>query len=100
MMTANTGEAERARWIANPRNCHARAHLRCRRPQKVDTDNEPKIIGEAQHYLRDFSEIVAEESTAAVIVANMVERYPNGRNLRTLLASARSATARDNAERS
>ena len=37
--------------------------------KKVDNGNDPKIIGESQQYLRDFSRIVAEETTAAAIVA-------------------------------
>jgi len=30
--------------------------------KKVENDNGPKIIGESQQYLRDFSRIVAEET--------------------------------------
>jgi hypothetical protein len=62
--------------------------------KKVENDNDPKIIGESQHYLRDFSEIVAEETTAAGVVARMVERYADWGNLRTLWYSARTAIAR------
>jgi hypothetical protein len=72
----------------------ARAHLRRRWPQKVENDNDPKIIGESQQYLRDFSAIVAEETTAAGIVARMVERYADWGNLRTLWYSAKTAIAR------
>jgi len=42
------------------------------------------IIAESQQYLRDFSRIAAEETTAADIVTRMVERYPNWENLRAL----------------
>jgi hypothetical protein len=60
--------------------------------KKVDNDNDPKIIEETQQY--DFSEIAAEETTTAGIVARMVERYPDWENLRTLWHSARAAIAR------
>jgi hypothetical protein len=62
--------------------------------KKVENHNDPKIIGESQQYLRDFSRIAAEETTVAGIVARMVERYPDWGNLRTLWHSSRSATAR------
>jgi hypothetical protein len=45
-------------------------------------------------YLRDFSRIVAEETTAAGIVAGMVELYPDWENGRTLWHSARTAIGR------
>ena len=45
--------------------------------KKVENGNDPKIIGESQQYLRAFSRIAAEETTAAGIVARMVERYPD-----------------------
>src|SRR5712691_10808786 len=95
MMTAETGEPERARWIANldevaalGPTCVVAGH------KKVDNNNGPKIIGESQHYLRDFSRIADEETTAAGVVARMVERFPDWENLRTLWHSARSAIAR------
>lgn len=62
--------------------------------KKVENGNDPKIIGESQQYLRDFSRFVAEESTADGNVARMVERYPSWQNLRTLWHSARSAITR------
>ena len=62
--------------------------------KKVENDNNPKIIGESQQYLRDFSQIAAEETTAAGIVARMVERYPDWQNLRTLWYSASTAVKR------
>jgi|GEM_PF-5242016 hypothetical protein len=52
------------------------------------------IIAESQQYLRDFSRIVAEETTAAAIVARMVEIHPDWGNLRTIWYSSRSAIAR------
>ena len=64
--------------------------------KKVENGNDPKIIGESQQYLRDFSRIAAEETTTAGIVARMVERYPDWENLRTLWHSARTAIARKN----
>ena len=42
----------------------------------------------------DFSGIVAEETTAAGIVARMVERYPDWGNLHTLWHSAKTAVER------
>jgi glyoxylase-like metal-dependent hydrolase (beta-lactamase superfamily II) len=97
MMTAETGDAERARWIAN---LEALAVLEpavvVAGHKKVDNDNDPKIIAESQQYLRDFSRIAAEENTAVGIVARMVEIYPNWENLRTLWHSARTALARKN----
>jgi hypothetical protein len=59
-----------------------------------DLANDPKIIEESQHYLRDFSRIAAEETTTAGIVARMVERHPDWDNQRTLWHSARTAIAR------
>jgi hypothetical protein len=56
--------------------------------------NDPKIIGESQQYLWDFSVIAAEETTAAGIVARMMEHYPDWENLRTLWYSARAAVER------
>jgi glyoxylase-like metal-dependent hydrolase (beta-lactamase superfamily II) len=95
MMTAETGEPARAQWITNLDKVAAldptfvvAGH------KKVDNNNDPKIIGETQQYLRDFSQIAAEETTTADIVARMVERYPDWDNLRTLWHSARSAVAR------
>jgi hypothetical protein len=49
--------------------------------KKVENNNDPKVIGETQQYLRDFSRITAEETTAAGIVAWMVERYPDWDNV-------------------
>jgi glyoxylase-like metal-dependent hydrolase (beta-lactamase superfamily II) len=95
MMTAETGEPEWARWIANldevaalEPTCVVAGH------KKVDSSNEPTIIRESQQYLRDFSRIAADEATVAGIVARMVESYPDWDNLRTLWHSARSAVAR------
>src|SRR5216683_3017960 len=39
--------------------------------KKVDNDNHPKIIGESQQYLRDFTRIAAGETTTAGIVTRM-----------------------------
>ncbi len=62
--------------------------------KKVGNDNAPKRIGESQQYLRDFSRIVAEETTTVGVVARMVERYPGWANPRTLWYSAGSAIKR------
>jgi glyoxylase-like metal-dependent hydrolase (beta-lactamase superfamily II) len=95
MMTAEAGQAERDQWIANLDTVAAlHPTIVVAGHKKVDRDNDPKIIAESQQYLRDFSEIVAEEDTAAAIVARMVERYPDWANVRTLWHSARSAVAR------
>ena len=64
--------------------------------KKVENGNDPKIIAESRHYLRDFSRIGAGEATAAGIVAAMAEPYPDWENLRTLWHSARTAVARKN----
>src|SRR5712691_4761556 len=42
----------------------------------------------------DFTRIAAEDTTAAHVVARMVELYPDWENLRTLWHSARTAIAR------
>jgi hypothetical protein len=44
--------------------------------------------------MRDFTRIAAEETTAAGLVARVVERSPDWANGRTLWRSARSAIAR------
>jgi glyoxylase-like metal-dependent hydrolase (beta-lactamase superfamily II) len=97
MMTAETGEPERAQWIAI---LDAVAALQpafvVAGHKKVENDNDPKIIAESQQYLRDFSRIAAEETAAAGIVARMVELYPDWENPRTLWHSARTAIARKN----
>ncbi len=95
MMTAETGAAERAQWIANLDEVAAlEPAFVVAGHKKVENDNDPKIIGESQTYLRDFSEIVDKETTAAGIVAQMVEIYPDWGNLRTLWYSAKAAIAR------
>src|SRR6266852_1428662 len=88
MMTAEAGEPERAEWIANLDEVAALHPTFVVAGHKVGNGNDPKIIGESQQYLRDFSGIVAEETTAAGIVVRMVERYPDWGNLRTLWHSA------------
>jgi glyoxylase-like metal-dependent hydrolase (beta-lactamase superfamily II) len=95
MMSAEAGDQERAQWIANLDEIAAlKPSVVVAGHRKVHNGNDPKIIGESQQYLRDFSRIVAEETTAAGIVARMVERYPDWENRRTLWHSARSAIAR------
>ena len=95
MMTAETGAPERAQWIANLDEVAAlEPAFAVADHKKVENNNDPKIISESQQYLRDFTRIAAEETTAAGIVARMVERYPDWENLRTLWHSARSAFAR------
>ena len=95
MMTAEAGEPERAEWIANLDEVAAlEPTFVVAGHKKVENKNDPKIIGESQQYLRDFSRIAAEETTAAGIVARVVERYPDWENARTLWHSARSAIAR------
>jgi glyoxylase-like metal-dependent hydrolase (beta-lactamase superfamily II) len=95
MMTAEAGEPERAQWITNLDKVAAlEPTFVVADHKKVENNNDPKIIGESQQYLRDFSRIVSEETTAADIVARMVERYPDWENLRTLWHSARTAIKR------
>ena len=95
MMTAETGEPEREQWIANLDEVAAlEPTVVVAGHKKVENDNNPKIIGESQQYLRDFSLIAAEETTAASIVARMAERYPDWQNLRTLWYSASTAVKR------
>jgi glyoxylase-like metal-dependent hydrolase (beta-lactamase superfamily II) len=96
MMSAETGDPERAQWIANLDEVAAlEPAFVVAGHKKVENDNDPKIIAESQQYLRDFSRIAAEETTAAGIVTRMVERYPDWENLRTLWHSARTAVARN-----
>jgi glyoxylase-like metal-dependent hydrolase (beta-lactamase superfamily II) len=95
MMTAETGEPERAQWIANLDAVAAlEPALVVAGHKKAENDNGPKIIAESQQYLRDFTQIAAEETTTASIVARMTERYPDWENLRTLWHSARTAITR------
>src|ERR1017187_1390430 len=95
MMTAETGEPERAQWIANLDEVAALGPtFVVAGHKKVENNNDPKIISESQQYLWDFTRIAAEETTAAGVVVRMVERYPDWENLRTLWHSARSAFAR------
>jgi glyoxylase-like metal-dependent hydrolase (beta-lactamase superfamily II) len=95
MMSAETGEAERGQWIANLEEVAAlNPAFVVAGHKKVEKDNDPKIIAESQQYLRDFTRIAAQETTAADIVARMVELYPDWENLRTLWHSARTAVAR------
>lgn len=95
MMTAETGAAERDQWIANLGKVAAlEPAVVVAGHKKVDNGNNPKIIGESQQYLRDFTRIVAEETTADGIVARMVQLYPDWENHRTLWYSARTAVAR------
>ena len=61
MMTAETGEPERAQWIANFDEVAAlEPAFVVAGHKKVDNSNDPKIIIESQQYLRDFSRIAAE----------------------------------------
>jgi hypothetical protein len=87
--------AERARWVANLEEVAAlKPKLVVAGHKRVENDNNPRIIGESRQYLRDFSWIVGEETTAAGIVARMVERYPDWGNLHTLWHSAKTAVER------
>ncbi len=97
MMTAEAGEPERAEWISNlDRVAALEPHIVVAGHKKVENTNDPKIIGESQQYLRDFSRIAADETTVASIVARMVELYPAWANGRTLWHSARTEVARKN----
>jgi hypothetical protein len=95
MMTAETNEKARDQWIANLDQSAALAPtFVVAGHKKVETDNDPKIIGESQRYLRDFSRVASEATTTADIVQQMVELYPDWDNVRTLWYSARAAVAR------
>jgi glyoxylase-like metal-dependent hydrolase (beta-lactamase superfamily II) len=95
MMTAETGAVERAQWIANLDEVAAlEPTFVVAGHKKVENDNDSKIIGESQQYLRDFSRIVDQETTAAGIVAQMLEIYRGWGNLRTLWYSTNAAIAR------
>jgi len=95
MMTAETGNAERTRWIDNLDIVAAlKPSIVVAGHKKVTNGNDPTIIAESQQYLRDFSAAVNEETTADDIVARMVVRYPDWENLRTLWYSARTAVGR------
>ena len=94
MMTAETGDAERVQWIANLDQVAALdPTLVVAGHKKIDNTDDPKIIGESQQYLRDFSASVVDETTVDGIVARIVERYSGWENLRTLWYSARTAIA-------
>lgn len=95
MMTAETGDAERALWITNLDTLAAlEPTFVVAGHKKITNDDDPKIIAESQQYLRDFSISVTEEATVDGIVTRMVERYPDWENLRALWYSARTALAR------
>jgi glyoxylase-like metal-dependent hydrolase (beta-lactamase superfamily II) len=95
MMTAEAGQPELEQWIANLDKVAAlEPTIVVAGHKKVANDNDPKIIGESQQYLRDFSRLVAEETTTAGVVGRMVERYPDWENLRTLWYSASAAIKR------
>ncbi len=95
MMTAEAGQAELADWIDNLDKVAAlKPSFVVAGHKKIENDNDPNRIGESQQYLRDFSRIVAEETTTAGVVGRMVERYRGWENLRTLWYSAGSAINR------
>ena len=97
MMTAETGEPERAQWIANLDTVAAlEPAVVVAGHKKVSNGNDPKIIAESQQYLRDFTRIAGEETATAGIVARMAELYPDWENLHTLWYSAKAAIARKN----
>jgi glyoxylase-like metal-dependent hydrolase (beta-lactamase superfamily II) len=97
MMTAETGDPERQQWIANLDQIAAlEPAIVVAGHKRVSATNDPTIIGESQQYLRNFSRIAAEETTAADIVARMTDNYPDWENLRTLWYSAKAAVARKN----
>jgi hypothetical protein len=99
MMTAEAGPAELDDWIGNLDKVAAlEPSVVVAGHKKVGNDNDPKRIGESQQYLRDFSRIVADESTTAGVVTRMVERYPVWENPRTLWYSAGAAIKRKTKE--
>jgi len=97
LMTAETGEPERAQWIANLDAAAAlEPALAAAGHKKAGSGNDPKIIAESQQYLRDLTRIAAGETTTGGIAAQMTELYPGWENLRTLWHPARTAIARRN----
>ena len=66
MMTAETGDPERAQWIANLDKVAAlEPALVVAGHKKAENGNDPKIVAESQQYLRDFTRIAAEGTTTA-----------------------------------
>jgi glyoxylase-like metal-dependent hydrolase (beta-lactamase superfamily II) len=95
MMTAETGKAERAQWVANLDEVAAlNPTFVVAGHKKVENGNDPKIIGESQQYLRDFSRLADKATTPADIVTGMLGIYPDWGNLRTLWYSATAAIDR------
>jgi len=91
----HAGEKEREDWIADLDKIAALEPLFVvAGHKKAENDNNPRIIGESQQYLRDFSRIASEEATTGEIVRRMVDLYPHWENVRTLWYSARAEVAR------
>jgi hypothetical protein len=93
MMTAETGDAERAQWIANLDQVAALdPTLVVAGHKKIDNTDDPKIIG-IPAVSTGFLGFVVDETTVDGIVARIVERDSGWENLRTLWYSARTAIA-------
>jgi glyoxylase-like metal-dependent hydrolase (beta-lactamase superfamily II) len=98
MMTAETDEQSRDRWIAsldavaalNPRIVVA-GH------KSVGAPDRPENIGASQRYLRDFSRIVNEGGGVEDIVDAMLRLHGDRDNPRTLWHSSRVAVAKRDA---
>lgn len=95
MMTAETDEAGRDRWITSL------DHIAAMEPRTVvaghkhpGAPDSPESIGETQRYLRDFSRIAAEYDTAEQIVAEMLKVHGDRDNPRVLWHAARAALDR------
>jgi hypothetical protein len=68
--------------------------------KKVANGDDPKIIGESQQFVRDFSRFADQATTPADIVTGMLEIYPDWDDLRTPWYSAKAAIDRKGSERS
>jgi glyoxylase-like metal-dependent hydrolase (beta-lactamase superfamily II) len=94
MMTGETDAASRLDWIASLDAIQALdPDIVVAGHKRVDEPDSPQTIEQTQQYLRDFSQIAAEQHTVQEIVDAMLARHPNRDNPRALWHSARIAAA-------
>jgi glyoxylase-like metal-dependent hydrolase (beta-lactamase superfamily II) len=92
MMTAETDAQSRQEWIDNLNQIASLdPQIVVSGHHRVGAPNDPKSIGESQHYLRDFSRVVETEETVEDIVKAMLELHPNRDNPRVVWHCAREA---------
>lgn len=95
MMTGETGEEERDRWIANLEDIAAlNPTFVVAGHKKAENDNDPKIISESPAVSERFFPHRFRRADTAGIVQRMTGLYPDRENVRTLWYSARAAIAR------